>query len=111
MSSGGNFMASVSETNRRQMEMDSKNKKEAAAKDSWQCSCGNLASGKFCSECGSKKPAPVGSWICSCGNECTGRFCSNCGAKAPDAEWFCSECGTKNPQGAKFCSNCGKKNS
>ncbi len=111
MGSGGNFMASASETNRRQMEMDAENKKEAAAKDSWQCSCGNLASGKFCSECGSKKPAPVGSWICSCGNECTGKFCSNCGAKAPEAEWFCSECGTKNPQGARFCSNCGKKNS
>ena len=111
MGSGGNFMASASETNRIQMEMDSENKKEAAAKDSWQCSCGNLASGKFCSECGSKKPAPVGSWICSCGNECTGKFCSNCGAKAPEAEWFCSECGTKNPQGAKFCSNCGNKNS
>ena len=111
MGSGGNFMSSASETNRRQMEMDAEKKKADAAKDSWQCSCGNLASGKFCSECGSKKPAPVGSWVCSCGNECTGRFCSNCGAKAPDAEWFCSECGTKNPQGAKFCSNCGKKNS
>lgn len=111
MGSGGNFMASASETNRRQMEMDAENKKEAAAKDSWQCSCGNLASGKFCSDCGNKRPAPVGSWICSCGNECTGKFCSNCGAKAPEAEWFCSECGTKNPQGAKFCSNCGKKNS
>ena len=111
MGSGGNFMSSASETNRRQMEMDAEKKKADAAKDSWQCSCGNLASGKFCSECGSKKPAPVGSWVCSCGNECTGRFCSNCGAKAPDAEWFCSECETKNPQGAKFCSNCGKKNS
>lgn len=109
MGSGGNFMASASETNRRQMEMDAEKKKEAAAKDSWQCSCGNTASGKFCSECGEKKPAPVGSWICSCGNECTGKFCSNCGAKAPEGDWFCSDCGTKNEAGAKFCSNCGKK--
>lgn len=111
MGSGGNFMASASETNRRQMEMDAEKKKESAAKDSWQCSCGNLASGKFCSECGAKKPVAKGSWICSCGNECTGKFCSNCGAKAPDADWFCSDCGTKNAAGAKFCSNCGKKNS
>lgn len=111
MGSGGGFMASASETNRRQMEMDAEKKKEAAAKDSWQCSCGNIASGKFCSECGGKKPVSKGSWVCSCGNECTGKFCSNCGAKAPDADWFCSDCGAKNTAGAKFCSNCGKKNS
>ena len=111
MGSGGNFMASASETNRRQMEMDTEKKKAEVAADSWLCSCGNTASGKFCSECGSKKPALKGSWKCSCGNECTGKFCSNCGAKAPEAEWFCSECGTKNAADAKFCSNCGKKNS
>ncbi len=109
MGSGGNFMASASETNRRQMEMDSEKKKEAAAKDSWQCSCGNMASGKFCSECGGKKPLEKGTWICSCGNVCSGKFCSNCGAKAPEGDWFCSDCGTKNEAGAKFCSNCGKK--
>ena len=110
MGSGGNFMASASETNRRQMEIDAEKKKEVAAKDSWQCSCGNMASGKFCSECGEKKPLAKGAWICSCGNECTGKFCSNCGAKAPEGDWFCSDCGTKNEAGAKFCSNCGKKN-
>ncbi len=111
MGSVGSFMASASETNRRQMEMDAEKKKEEAAKDGWQCSCGNLASGKFCSECGAKRPVAKGGWVCSCGNECTGKFCSNCGAKAPDADWFCSDCGTKNGAGAKFCSNCGKKNS
>ena len=111
MGSGGGFMASASETNRRQMEADAEKKKVALEKDSWTCSCGNLASGKFCSECGGKKPVAKGSWICSCGNECTGKFCSNCGAKAPESDWFCSECGAKNPADANFCSNCGKKNS
>ena len=56
-----------------------------------------------------KKPQKKGSWTCACGNVATGKFCSNCGAKAPEAEWFCSDCGAKNPADAKFCSNCGKK--
>lgn len=110
MGAGGGFMASASETNRRQMEMQDMKAREAAKADSWTCACGNVASGKFCSECGAKKPQQNnGSWTCACGNVATGKFCSNCGAKAPDAEWFCSDCGAKNSADAKFCSNCGKK--
>ena len=109
MGAGGGFMASASETNRRQMEMQEMKAREAAKADSWTCTCGNVASGKFCSECGAKKPEQNGSWTCTCGNVATGKFCSNCGAKAPEAEWFCTDCGAKNPADAKFCSNCGKK--
>ncbi len=109
MNAGGNFMATASETNNRKMEADAAAKREAAAADSWTCACGNTASGKFCSECGAKKPAPSGSWTCSCGNVCTGKFCPECGSKAPAAEWFCSECGEKNDANSKFCSNCGSK--
>ena len=109
MGAGGGFMASASETNRRQMELEEEKKKAASSADAWTCSCGNTASGKFCSNCGAKKPLPAGSWTCSCGNVCTGKFCSNCGAKAPDTEWFCTDCGQKNDASAKFCSNCGKK--
>ncbi len=109
MGAGGGFMASASETNRRQMEIEEMKAREAAKADSWTCACGNEATGKFCSECGAKKPLQKGTWTCTCGNEATGKFCSNCGAKAPEAEWFCSECGAKNPAGAKFCSECGKK--
>ena len=109
MGAGGGFMASASETNRRQMEIEQMKAREAAKADSWTCACGNEATGKFCSECGAKKPLQKGTWTCTCGNEATGKFCSNCGAKAPEAEWFCSECGAKNPAGAKFCSECGKK--
>lgn len=43
----------------------------------WTCSCGQVNSGKFCSNCG--KPAPFADWTCSCGQVNTGNFCSNCG--------------------------------
>ena len=76
----------------------------------WKCSCGAVAAGKFCPECGAKKPEPVqaGAWKCSCGATATGKFCPECGAKKPADEdgWTCS-CGTVNK--GKFCRNCGAK--
>ncbi len=42
----------------------------------WRCVCGNNNSGKFCTECGTKKPED---WVCSCGNRNKGRFCTECG--------------------------------
>ena len=81
-----------------------------AAAAGWKCSCGATATGKFCPECGAKKPEPeqAGAWKCSCGATATGRFCPECGAPKPaDAEgWTCS-CGTVNK--GKFCQNCGAK--
>ncbi len=53
----------------------------AAPSGSWTCSCGNVNTGKFCSECG--KPAPTAEWTCSCGNVNTGKFCSECGKPRP----------------------------
>ena len=53
-----------------------------APADSWQCSCGATVTGKFCPECGSKKPEPkpaADSWTCSCGATVTGKFCPECG--------------------------------
>ena len=49
----------------------------APAAGSWTCSCGNVNTGKFCSNCG--QPNPNGEWTCSCGSVNTGKFCSNCG--------------------------------
>ena len=77
MSGAGGFMATASETNRQQM---AENK---SAQDGWLCSCGNRNTGKFCSECGAKKPENKGS------------FCTNCGSKLPQGAKFCSECGEK----------------
>ena len=81
----------------------------APAADSWKCSCGAVVNGKFCPECGTKKPEPVqaGAWKCSCGAVATGKFCPECGSKKPaDDGWTCS-CGTVNK--GKFCQNCGSK--
>ena len=80
-----------------------------AAAASWKCSCGATATGKFCPECGAKKPEPeqAGAWKCSCGATATGNFCPECGAKKPSADgWICS-CGAVNK--GKFCSECGAK--
>lgn len=55
--------------------------------------------------------APAGGWSCSCGAVNTGKFCSECGAKKPDApkKRFCTECGAEISGGAKFCPECGAK--
>ena len=83
----------------------------AAAADTWKCSCGMTASGRFCPECGGKKPEPqsaAGAWKCSCGAAATGKFCPECGEQRPAEEtgWECG-CGTVNK--GKFCQNCGAK--
>lgn len=76
-------------------------------KDTWKCKCGATATGKFCSECGAKKPENNDSWTCECGATVTGKFCHECGkARTDNSEWICSACGTKSS--GKFCSNCGK---
>lgn len=50
---------------------------------SWTCACGTENSGKFCTECGTAKPAPAVS-------------CSGCGYTPAEGETpkFCLECGT-----------------
>ena len=55
----------------------------------WTCpECGHEGNtGKFCAECGAKKPEVTdGTWTCpECGHEGnTGKFCAECGAKKPD---------------------------
>ncbi len=97
-----------SETNRRQMEKQTEQKPPLDGL--WLCGCGASVSGKFCSECGARRPEPDGGWVCpACGKSAVGRFCSECGAKRPEGagSWLCSECGTEND--GKFCSQCGKK--
>ena len=77
-----------------------------ASNDTWKCTCGAENSGKFCSECGNKKPEKV-EWRCSCGALNTGKFCSECGAKK-QTEFVCS-CGYKSKTAFRFCPECGSK--
>ena len=84
----------------------------APAANAWVCACGATATGKFCPECGAKKPEPkpaAEGWKCpQCGAAATGKFCPECGTKKPEAQpegWTCS-CGAVNK--GKFCAECGK---
>lgn len=55
---------------------------EAPKSNEWTCpNCNTVVTGKFCAECGTKKPE--------------GKFCSNCGTKLSETAKFCGECGTK----------------
>lgn len=80
----------------------------------WTCpSCGHQASGKFCPECGAKKPEQPEGWTCpSCGKVNQGKFCQECGSKKPAGvpQYKCDKCGWQpedptNPP--KFCPECG----
>ena len=79
----------------------------AAPAAGWKCSCGATATGKFCPECGAKKPEAQKGWKCVCGAMVTGKFCPECGTKKPAEDgWTCS-CGAVNK--GKFCAECGAK--
>lgn len=56
---------------------------QTAPAGAWKCSCGVVATGKFCSECGAARPTGNDGWLCSCGTVNNGKFCQNCGAKRP----------------------------
>ena len=54
------------------------------SQNTWECpNCHAVANGKFCAECGTKKP------------ENKKKFCTNCGKEVKEGTKFCSECGTK----------------
>ena len=86
----------------------------APAANGWKCSCGAMATGKFCTECGAKKPEPAAGWKCACGAVNQGKFCPECGARKPAGvpQYRCDKCGwvpedPKNPP--RFCPECGDK--
>ena len=96
MQAGGNFMGAASQANMQQMQYQAQrtqqnqqapqaqpSQNQSAAQpvaSQWKCSCGAVNNGKFCTECGTKKPEEV---ICTkCGNIINGqkpKFCPECG--------------------------------
>ena len=65
-------------------------------------------------ECGEKKPeAKADGWICpQCGKVNKGKFCAECGTKKPAGEklYKCDKCGWEPEDPAhppKFCPECG----
>ena len=77
----------------------------------WTCACGAVVSGKFCTECGNKKPEADG-WTCSCGAVNKGKFCPECGSRKPAGvpQYRCDKCGWEPEKGVKppkFCPECG----
>lgn len=82
MQAGGNFMGAASTTNMEQMKQNQQASQHSqnAGTNQWKCSCGNVNTGNFCSECGNKKPET--------------KWCSNCGYKIEGPKPnFCPECG------------------
>ena len=109
-----NLFAMEQQQQKQQQPQTQQVQQAATVADSWKCSCGATVTGKFCTECGAKKPEPAAAegWTCSCGAVNKGKFCSECGAKKPAGAplYRCDKCGwepadPKNPP--KFCPECG----
>ncbi len=92
--------------------MGNQAKQQAASdEDSWTCpKCHNIASGKFCPECGTARPSQ--GWTCECATVNQGKFCHNCGKAKPAGAplYKCDKCGyePEDPFNVpKFCPECG----
>lgn len=88
MNSAGGFFGDMTRSNQEeinnQMNQQNQQNLQKTANDSWTCSeCSSLNTGKFCSNCGSKKPDVQKATFCSnCGYKFEGekpKFCPNCG--------------------------------
>ena len=117
MNAGGgmnaqNFFQMNQQQQAQQQAQQAAQAQQAPAQSGWKCACGATVQGKFCTECGQKKPEAQQGWTCACGAVNQGKFCSECGQKKPASAplYKCDKCGwtpedPHNPP--KFCPECG----
>ena len=99
MQAGGGYMGTASQANMQQMQ----NQQNAQAQP-------GQAPAAAAPGAAAPVVAVAGTWTCSaCGAANTGKFCAECGAKKPDAA-FCSNCGHRFVgEKPKFCPECGNR--
>lgn len=109
---GGSDPMAMYNAGMQQQQMVQQQSAQQPTASGWQCSCGAVANGNFCTNCGAQKPQQANGWTCLCGAINQGKFCSNCGSKKPDGAplYRCDKCGWQpadphNPP--KFCPDCG----
>lgn len=97
MQAGGGFMGTASQTNLQQMQQGQQAAQQVGQQPAQPGNGGDTNGG-----------AAAGQWTCSCGAVNTGKFCPQCGNKKPEGS-FCANCGfaITGPRG-KFCPECGK---
>lgn len=98
MNANGSFLQQASQNNQQQIQQQAAQQAQQAQSasvttDTWTCpQCGTENTGKFCSECGTPKPAPAASAASSLKMKC-----SECGEVVDFANGI-----------PKFCPHCGK---
>ena len=99
MQAGGGYMGTASQANMQQMQ----NQQNAQAQP-------GQAPAAAAPGAAAPVVAVAGTWTCSaCGAANTGKFCAECGAKKPDAS-FCPNCGHRFVgEKPKFCPECGNR--
>lgn len=97
----GGQMGQFSQSNQMQMQQQQEQQRQAQQRAEASAAATRAEAGG----------APTGGWKCpECGTQNTGKFCTNCGTKKPDApkKEFCPECGNELPNPKpKFCPECG----
>lgn len=107
MQAGGGFMGTASQANLQQMQMQQAQQGQQAqpAQQTPPTAPSAAQPGQTPVQ---GAPVTAGSWTCgNCGAVNSGKFCSECGTKKPEAA-FCSNCGFKfEAEKPNFCPQCG----